>query len=145
MDGISAAVNYNVNNRNLGRATGHSSMESIDIFPTPLTTTLGTFPVPTGTGEGYEGDGQLSSITYYDQKSVPLPYYQRMLVDFQHQLEAGMFSRFPMLVRKVARVRTKPTSTCRHTKPDGSMVPAWDLQHSTRRGPNNAGRFGDIH
>jgi hypothetical protein len=86
--GTSASVNYNVNNTTLGNPVDTPVLTLSDIFPAPQTTTLGSFPVSTGQGQGYEGAGQLTSVTYYDQKSMPLPYYQRMMLDLQQQVGA---------------------------------------------------------
>ncbi|HVN18070.1 MAG TPA: hypothetical protein VMU05_04835, partial [Dongiaceae bacterium] len=63
-----------------------------NIFPAPKSTTLGVYPVSTGPGQGYFGDlspevgNAWSSVSYFDQKSFALPYYQRMLLDVQRQV-----------------------------------------------------------
>ena len=143
--GASASVNYNVNNVTLGAPPDTPVLNLTNIFPAPLTTTLGTFPVPTGTGEGYEGDGQLTSITYYDQKSVPLPYYQRMLVDFQHQLG----SRDVFTISYAGAQGRKGQNEVNMNLPPyqtGWIYGAGvgDPTFNAAR-PNNAGRFGDIY
>jgi hypothetical protein len=142
--GTSAAVNYNVNNVTLGAPPDTPVLNLGDIFPTPVTTTLGTFPVPTGTGQGYEGDGQLTSITYYDQKSVPLPYYQRMLVDVQQQM--GSHSVFTVSYlgsqgRKGQNEVNINLPAYQTGWPSGAGV--GDPTFNAAR-PNNSGRFGDI-
>ncbi|HEX4005103.1 MAG TPA: TonB-dependent receptor [Acidobacteriaceae bacterium] len=84
--GTAATVNYNVDNVTLGAAPDTPVLTLANVFPAPQNTTLGSFPVSTGKGQGYVGDGQLTSITYYDQKSVPLPYFQRMVLDVQQEV-----------------------------------------------------------
>lgn len=81
--GTSAAVNYTVDNVTLGAAPDTPVLGMSNIFPAPQTTTLGSFAVSTGKGEGYPGDGLYTTVTYADQKSTSLPYYQRMVLDVQ--------------------------------------------------------------
>ena len=110
--GTSSAVNYNVNNVTLGTPLDTPVLKLANTFPSPLSTTLGSFPVPTGKGQGYDGDGQLAQITYFDQKSEPLPYYQRMLLDVQQQVgDVATCSRSPFRRHRAARERMRPTST----------------------------------
>ncbi len=84
--GSPSAVNYAVDNATLGQPVDTPYLTLSGIFPAPVSTALGSFPVPTGTGQGTDGAGALASLTYYDQKSTPLPYYQRMLLDVQRQV-----------------------------------------------------------
>ena len=46
----------------------------------------GAYPVSTGTGQGYFGDGQFYNIFYQDQKSTSMPYYQRYILDLQQSI-----------------------------------------------------------
>jgi hypothetical protein len=142
--GTSAAVNYNVNNVTLGAPPDTPVLNLGNIFPAPLSTTLGTFPVSTGTGQGYEGDGQLSSITYYDQKSVPLPYYQRMLVDVQQQMGAHNVFTISYLGAQGRKGQNEvnmnlPAYQTGWTYGGGVGDPTFNAAR-----PNNFGRFGDI-
>ncbi|HEY1809824.1 MAG TPA: TonB-dependent receptor [Acidobacteriaceae bacterium] len=84
--GTSSTVNYNYNNITLGKPQDTPYLSLADIFPAPQTTTLGSFPVTTGIGQGYDGDDQWSTIVYYDQKSMPLPYYEKYTLDVQQQV-----------------------------------------------------------
>jgi Carboxypeptidase regulatory-like domain/TonB dependent receptor len=143
--GTSASVNYNVNSVTLGAPPDTPVLNLSSIFPAPLETTLGTFPVSTGPGQGYEGDGQLTSITYYDQKSVPLPYYQRMLVDFQHQLT----SQDSFTISYAGAQGRKGQNEVNMNLPPyqtGWIYGAGvgDPTFNAAR-PNNVGRFGDIY
>ncbi|WP_158821675.1 carboxypeptidase regulatory-like domain-containing protein [Granulicella sp. S156] len=142
--GTSASVNYNVNNVTLGALPDTPVLNLSNIFPAPLTTTLGTFPVSTAVGQGYEGDGQWSQVTYYDQKSTPLPYYQRMLFDVQQQV--GGHNVFT--VSYVGAQGRKGQNEVNTNLP--AYQTGWTygggVQDSTFNAarPNNSGRFGDI-
>jgi hypothetical protein len=143
--GTSAAVNYNVNSVTLGGAPDTPVLNLSNIFPAPVSTTLGSFPVSTGKGQGYQGDGQWASITYYDQKSVPLPYYQRMMLDVQQQV--GNHDVFTLSYAG-AQGRKGQNET-------NINLPAYqtgwiygggsgDTTYNAAR-PNAVGRFGDIY
>ena len=139
-----SAVNYTVNNTTLGALPDTPVLQLSNIFPTPQTTTLGTFPVSTGVGQGYGGDGQLSQVTYYDQKSTPLPYYQRMLLDVQRQVGS----------HNVVTVSYMGSQGRKGQNEVNINLPAYQtgwiygggVQDATFNAarPNNAGRFGDI-
>ena len=143
--GTSAAVNYSVNNTTLGAPPDTPVLNLSNIFPAPQTTTLGTFPVSTGKGQGYEGDGQYSSITYYDQKSTPLPYYERMMVDLQQQIGG----------HDVFTLSYAGAQGRRGQNEENINLPAYQTGWAFGGGvgdptfnaarPNNAGRFGDIY
>jgi Carboxypeptidase regulatory-like domain len=143
--GTSAAVNYSVNNTTLGQPTDTPFLNLSNIFPAPVSTTLGSFPVPTGKGEGYLGDGQLAGITYYDQKSTPLPYIQRMLLDVQRQVgthDVVTLSYAGAQGRKgqnQTNINLPPYATG-WTFGGGNGDPTYDAAR-----PNAAGRFGDIY
>ena len=144
--GTSAAVNYNVNNVTLGAPPDTPVLNLSNIFPSPQATTLGSFPVSTGKGQGYQGDGQLAGITYYDQKSEPLPYYRahdaRCTATGRRRMTS---SPFRMRGRRVARDKTKRTSTCPLTKPGGPLAAVLGIRRLTRRDRIMLGRFGDIY
>lgn len=88
--GVGGAVNYDVSNVALGQPVDTPFLTLGDVFPTPQSTALGVYPVSTGPGQGYFGDlstgNAWSSVSYFDQKSFALPYYQRMLLDVQRQV-----------------------------------------------------------
>ena len=65
-------------------ATPVMNFESL--LPQPITAPIGSFPVSTGVGQGYVGESALTPITYLDQKSTTVPYYQRMMLDVQQAL-----------------------------------------------------------
>ena len=143
--GTSSAVNFNVDNATLGKPVDTPALTLADVFPAPQTTTLGSFPFPTGTGQGTDGPGALTNITYFDQKSSPLPYYQRMLLDFQHQVAAH-----DIFVLSYAGVQGRkgtqelnlnlPPYQTGWTFGGGSGDPSYNAAR-----PNNTGYFGDIY
>lgn len=143
--GTSASVNYNVNNTTLGLPVDTPVLNLSNVFPAAQSTTLGSFPVSTGVGQGYEGDGQLTSVTYYDQKSMPLPYYQRMMLDIQQQVGghdvftvsyAGAQGRKGQNEMNI----NLPTYQTGWTYGGGVIDPTYNAAR-----PNSAGRFGDIY
>ena len=143
--GTSSAVNYNVDNTTLGNPIDTPSLNLSNVFPDPLTTTLGSFPVPTAKGAGYDGAGQWAQITYYDQKSMPLPYYQRMLLDVQRQV--GAHDVFTLSYAGIQG--RKGTNEVNLNLPPyqtgwihggGNGDPTFDAAR-----PNNSSRFGDIY
>lgn len=143
--GTSAASNYSVNNTTLGAPFDTPVLNLSDIFPVPQTTTLGSFPVSTGVGEGYQGDGQYATITYYDQKSMPLPYYQRMMLDLQQQIgahDAFTISYAGAQGRKGQQETNinLPSYQTGWSAGGGVGDPAFNAAR-----PNNVGRFGDIY
>lgn len=91
--GVGGAVNYDVSYVALGLPPDTPRPDIFglsNIFPADQSTALGVYPVSTGKGQGYFGDLSTgtawSSVTYFDQKSFALPYYQRMLLDVQRQV-----------------------------------------------------------
>jgi hypothetical protein len=143
--GTSSAVNYNVDNATLGRPVDTPYLTLSSIFPPPASTTLGSFPAPTGKGEGTDGAGALAGLTYYDQKSTPLPYYQRMLLDAQRQVTAH-----DVFVLSYAGVqgRKGTQETNINLPPYQTGWPAGggagDPAYNAAR-PNNTGYFSDIY
>lgn len=143
--GTSAAVNYNVNNVTLGALPDTPVLTLANIFPAPLTTTLGSFPVSTGTGQGYEGDGQWAGITYYDQKSTRLPYYQRMMLDLQQQVGAHDVFTLSYAGAQGRKGQNEmninlPAYQTGWTYGGGAGDPDYNAAR-----PNAVGRFGDIY
>ena len=143
--GTTAGTNYSVNNTTLGVPVDTPVTTLANVFPAPVSTTLGSFPVSTGTGQGYDGDGALTSITYYDQKSMPLPYYQRMLVDVQQQIashDVFIISYAGVQGRKGTNQQNINLPTYQTGWVNGGGV--GDPTFNAAR-PNNVGRFGDIY
>ena len=56
------------------------------VFPVSPQVPLGTFPVSTGPGQGYYGDGAFQTIFYADQNSFRTPYIHRYLLDIERQI-----------------------------------------------------------
>lgn len=144
MYGTSAAVNYNYNNLTLGLPQDTPFLTLGDTFPAPKTTTLGTFPVSTGKGRGYEGDNQWATVTYYDQKSMPLPYYQKFVLDIQRQL--GQHDVFEIsyngtLGRRGWNLQNMNLPPYRTGWVAGSGA-ATEFDEAR---PNNSGRWGDVY
>ena len=143
--GTSSAVNYNENNTTLGQPVDTPYLTLSSIFPTPVSTTLGSFPVPTGAGQGTDGPGALAGLTYYDQKSTPLPYYQRMLLDVQRQVAAHdvfILSYAGVQGRKGTQETNLNLPPYQTDWPAGGG--AGDPAYNAAR-PNNTGYFGDIY
>ena len=142
--GTSAAVNYTVNNVTLGVPPDTPVLNLSNIFPVQQTTTLGTFPVSTGPGQGYQGNGQYATVTYLDQKSAPLPYYQRMLLDVQHQL--GSHDVFTISYSGVQGRKGLNQVNINLPRYQTGWIYGGGVSDPTFNAarPNNAGRFGDI-
>lgn len=142
--GTSAAVNYNYNNVTLGKPQDTPYLTLANIFPAPQTTTLGTFPVSTGPGQGYEGDGQWATVTYYDQKSMPLSYYQKFTLDIQRQIsphDVFELSYNGVVGRKgwnERNINLPPYMT-------GWVAGNGAVTNFDAARPNNSGRWGDIY
>ena len=142
--GTSAAVNYNYNNTTLGKPQDTPYLTIANTFPSPQTTTLGTFPVTTATGQGYEGNDQWATVTYYDQKSMPLPYYQKFTVDLQQGFgthDVFELSYDGVLGRKgwnEDNINLPPYQT-------GWVAGSGAVTNFDAARPNNFGRFGDIY
>lgn len=143
--GTASAVNYNLDNATLGQPVDTPYLTLSSIFPTPVGTTLGSFPDPTATGQGTDGPGALASLTYYDQKSTPLPYYQRMLLDVQRQVTAHdvfVVSYSGVQGRKGTQETNINLPPYKTDWPAGGGAddPAFNAAR-----PNNTGYFGDIY
>ena len=111
-----------------------------NIFQTSPNLQPGEYPVSTGTGEGYFGDGVYQTIYYYDQKSTSLPYYQRFILDFQRQI--GSHDSFT-LSYVGAQGRKGSNYVNVNLPPYATGWPTINAFDAAR--PNNAGRFSDIY
>ena len=79
---------YTIDNATLDAPPDTPVMNFESLLPQPITAPIGSFPVSTGVGQGYVGESALTPITYLDQKSTTVPYYQRMMLDVQQALGA---------------------------------------------------------
>ena len=142
--GTSAAVNYNYDNTTLGQPADTPYLTLDSVFPVAKTTTLGSFPVTTAKGQGYEGDGQWAGITYYDQASMPLSYYQKLNLDVQRQFggrDVVDVSYNGTLGRKgwnERNINLPPYQT-------GWVAGSGAVTNFDAARPNNVGRWGDIY
>ena len=110
------------------------------IFQGEPSLTPGQYPVTTGKGQGYFGDGALQAIYYSDQKSTPLPYYHRYIFDFQKQVTSHDFV-------TVSYVGTQGRDGSNYVNIN---LPAYQTGWPTQNAfdaarPNNLGRFSDIY
>jgi hypothetical protein len=129
-----------ITNVTQGALSDTPALNLSNIFQTSPPLTPGSYPVSTGAGQGYFGDGELSTVYYYDQKSTPLPYYQRFMLDVQHQLTP----RDTITLSYLGAQGRKGSNYVNEN------LPAYRLNWPTQNAfdaarPNNAGRFGDIY
>jgi hypothetical protein len=110
------------------------------ILQTQSTLPLGQFPVSTGPGQGYFGDGQLTTVAYDDEGSTPLPYYQRYIVDLQREITP----RDMVTVSYNGVQGRKGTNEVNINLPPYATGWSTDNDFNAAR-PNNVGRFGDIY
>lgn len=139
-----SGTNTNYNNITLGKPQDIPYLTLADIFPQPLTVSVGTFPVSTGVGQGYEGNDQWSAVIYYDQKSMPLPYYQKFTLDIQHQFsphDVFEISYNGVLGRKGWNEHNINLPSYQ----TGWIAGSGAVTNFDAARPNNAGRFGDIY
>lgn len=109
-------------------------------FQTEPPLAAGQYPVSTGPGQGYFGDGAFQNIFYFDQKSVATPYYQRYLLDVQHEVSSNSVVTLSYLG---ALGRHSPYYADINVPAYQTGWPSPDAFNAAR--PNNAGRFGDIY
>lgn len=100
----------------------------------------GQYPVSTGPGQGYFGNGQEQAIYYFDKKSVPLPYYQRYIVDLQQQLNAQTSISFSYVGSQGRNGSNYVNINLPAYQTGWPTLNAFDAAR-----PNNAGRFSDIY
>lgn len=146
--GTSSAVNYNENNATLGQPIDTPYLNLSNVFPAPVSTTLGSFPFPTGTGQGTDGQGALAGLTYYDQKSTPLPYYQRMLLDVQRQVTAHdvfVLSYSGVQGRKGTQETNINLPPYQTDWPQGGGIGDFYYNQARPNNPNDLNYFSDIY
>jgi Carboxypeptidase regulatory-like domain len=110
------------------------------IFPTEPALQPGEYPVSTGTGQGYFGDGAEQAIYYYDQKSTTLPYYQRYIADVQQAVGAHDTLTFSYIG---AQGRKGSNYVNINLPAYATGWPTINAFNAAR--PHNAGRFSDIY
>lgn len=138
------ASSYTVNNQTLGAPPDTPVMNLETTLPQPLTAPVGSFPVSTGVGQGYLGDSALTPITYLDQQSNSVPYYQRMMLDVQQSL--GSHDTFTIGYAGVQGRKglnqidqNLPAYQTGWIYGGGAGDPTFNAAR-----PNNSGRFSDI-
>lgn len=139
-NGASPGGGLDITNTTLGYPSDTPAVTMDMIFPAEPVIPKGNYPVSTGAGQGYFGDGQWYTLYYQDQKSVPLPYYQRFVVDLQQTLSpqtSFTFSYIGSQGRKGSNLQNINLPAYQTGWPDQSTFNA--------ARPNNAGRFGDIY
>lgn len=124
----------------LGQPSDTPALSLSDVFQAEPLIPKGEYPVSTGTGEGYFGDGEYYTLYYQDQKSVPLPYYQRYILDYQRTLSPQTAITFTYMGAQ----GRKGTNLVNINLPTYQTGWATENAFDAAR-PNNAGRFGDIY
>lgn len=152
-------LNYNISNNSLGLPADTPNLTLSNIFPTPVKESFGTFPLPVQgntVGEGYFGDLVNGNAWYtpgspyggasaglLDQKSMLMPYYERMMFDIQQQVRAH-----DVFTLSYAGVQGRRGSNEVNTNlaPYGhypGLANGNFAQYNAAR-PNNSGRWGDL-
>jgi len=129
-----------ISNVTMGVPSDTPALQLGQIFQGEPNLQPGQYPVSTGTGEGYFGDGLYQTIYYYDQKSASLPYYQRFILDVQQQV--GAHDSFTLSYIG-AQGRKGSNYVNVNLPPYQTGWPTTNAFDNAR--PNNAGRFGDIY
>lgn len=132
-------------NATLGLPVDTPVLTLASVMPPIVYSPVGTFPVSTGTGQGYYGSSALTSLTYMDQQSSKQPYYQRMMLDIQRSLSAndtvtiGYSGTQGRKGFNEVDINLPPYQT-NWPSGGGSGDPAFNAAR-----PNNSGRFSDIY
>ncbi len=129
-----------ISNVTMGVPSDTPALQLPQIFQTSPNLAPGEYPVSTGTGEGYFGDGVEQAIYYYDQKSASLPYYQRYIADVQQQISAHDSFTLSYIG---AQGRKGSNYINVNLPPYATGWPTINAFNAAR--PNNAGRFSDIY
>ncbi|MGA8528619.1 MAG: hypothetical protein WB622_02825, partial [Acidobacteriaceae bacterium] len=133
-------IGNEISNVTEGVPSDTPALSTSQVFQPAPSLAPGQYPVSTGPGEGYFGDGQEQPIYYYDNKSMELPYYQRILADVQQKLTPN-----DTLTLSYAGVQGRKGSNYVNIN-----LPAYQTGWPTLNAfdaarPNNAGRFSDIY
>jgi hypothetical protein len=101
---------------------------------------LGTYPVATGAGQGYFGDGTYQTLYYSDQNSFHTPYIHRYMLDIQKQISSNAVVTISYIGAAGRRgwylsdINAAPYRT--------GWASSTDYNNAR---PYNSGRFGDIY
>ncbi|MFY9644307.1 MAG: hypothetical protein WAK29_03965, partial [Terriglobales bacterium] len=125
---------------NLFCLTDTPCLDQSNVFQPEPSVPQGQYPVSTGKGQGYFGDGAWQTVIYSDQKSTSVPYYQRYTLDFEQELNPS--SSFT-LSYVGAQGRKGMNLVNINLPPYQTGWSSQDAYNAAR--PNNAGRFGDIY
>lgn len=129
-----------ISNVTMGVPSDTPALQLSQIFQTSPNLQPGEYPVSTGPGEGYFGDGVEQAIYYYDQKSTSLPYYQRYMLDIQQQV--GAHDSFTLSY--IGAQGRRGSNYINVNLPPYATGWATTNAFNDAR-PNNAGRFSDIY
>jgi hypothetical protein len=114
---------------------------SSQVFPASPQVPLGTFPVSTGPGQGYYGDGAYQTVFYADrQQSFRTPYIHRYLLDIQKELSHNSAITVSYIG---AEGRNGWYFYDQNAAPYQTGWSSIDAYNAAR--PFNSGRFGDIY
>ena len=128
------------NGSNLFCLTDTPCLTQANVFQPEPNIPQGQYPVSTGMGQGYFGDGAWQNVIYSDKKSTSVPYYQRYTVDFEQELNPSS----SFTVSYVGAQGRKGMNLVNINLPPYQT--GWsssDAYNAAR--PNNSGRFGDIY
>jgi hypothetical protein len=118
------------------------------VFPASPQVALGTYPVSTGAGQGYYGDGAYQTVMYADQKSFRAPYIHRYLLDIQQEVAHNSVITLTYLGAEgrngwyLDDINAAPY-IAGIPAPNGPGYASQDAYNAAR--PYNSGRFGDIY
>ncbi len=110
------------------------------VFPASPQVAPGTFPVSTGPGQGYYGDGAYQTVFYADQKSFRTPYVHRYLLDIQQEVAHNSVVTLSYIG---AEGRNGWYFDDINAAPYQTGWPDQGTYNNAR--PYNSGRFGDIY
>jgi hypothetical protein len=110
------------------------------VFPSSPQVAVGTFPVSTGPGQGYYGDGAYQTVFYADQQSFRTPYIHRYLLDIQQEVAHNSVITLSYIG---AEGRNGWYFVNANAAPYQTGWPDSTTYNAAR--PHNSGRFGDIY
>lgn len=110
------------------------------IFQPSPSLPVGTYPVPTGPGQGYFGDGALQTLYYSDKNSFHTPYIHRYMLDIQKEISHNS-------VVTVSYIGAEGRDGWYLDDINAAPYQAqWtDSTAYNNARPHNSGRFGDIY
>jgi hypothetical protein len=123
----------------IDNSTPQEALQS-PIFQASQQVALGTYPVPTGPGQGYYGAGAYQTVNYADQQSFRTPYINRYLLDIQQEVARNSVITLSYLG---ATGRNGWYLNDVNAAPYQTGWPSIDAYNAAR--PYNSGRFGDIY